>query len=277
MPADLPYSPFESSSDLLRRWRRLSRAIARLGAPVCTLLFAACISAGSLGLTALFLKLNGASQMGDAFWISLLVPLPMTLVFGGITFVLIIALENSRSHLDQLAMTDALTGIPNRRRFTLTARREIELAHRHHLPLALLSLDIDRFKLINDAYGHAVGDQVLVEVSRRCRRVLRTTDILARWGGEEFVILLPNTPSDHAHQLAERLRLAVAKSHQLLVQQQPVWVTVSIGAAGIAPGEAATLEALLQTADEALYHAKNSGRDQVFSAAWAAKRSGARA
>lgn len=277
MPADPLSSPFESSSDLLHRWRRLSRAIARLGAPACTVLFAACVSLGSLGLTAAFLKLRGANEMGDAFWISLLVPLPMTLVFGGITFVLVIALERSRGYLDRVAMTDALTGIANRRRFMQTAQREIDLAHRHHLPLALLSLDLDRFKLINDTHGHAVGDQVLIEVSRRCRRVLRTTDLLARWGGEEFVILLPNTPSDHAHQLAERLRQAVAMSHQLLVQQQPVWVTVSIGAAGIAPGEAATLDALLQTADEAMYHAKSSGRDQVFSAAWAAKRSGARA
>jgi len=277
MPAEPLSSPFEPSSDLLRRWRRLSRTIMRLGAPACTLLFATCISLGSLGITALFLKLRGASEMGDAFWISLLVPLPMTLVFGGITFLLIIALERSRSHLDRLAMTDPLTGISNRRRFMQTAQREIDLAHRHHLPLALLSLDLDRFKAINDTHGHAVGDQVLIEVSRRCRRVLRTTDLLARWGGEEFVILLPNTPSDHAHQLAERLRQTVAMSHQVLVQQQPVWVTVSIGAAGIAPGEAATLDALLQTADEAMYHAKNSGRDRVFSAAWAAKRSGARA
>lgn len=276
MPADPPITLFDASSDL-RRWRRLSQAVMRLGAPVCTLLFAACISLGSLGLTALFLKLRGADAMGDAFWISLLVPLPMTLVFGGITFMLVIALERSRSHLDRLAMTDPLTGLANRRRFLQTAQREIDLAHRHHLPLALLSLDLDRFKAINDTHGHAVGDQVLVEVSRRCSRVLRTTDLLARWGGEEFVILLPNTPSDHAHQLAERLRQAVAMSHQVMVQQQPVWVTVSIGAAGIAPGETATLDALLQTADEAMYHAKNSGRDQVFSAAWAAKRSGARA
>ncbi len=276
MPADSLPTPLDASSDA-HPWRRVSRGIARLGATACTLLFSTCISLGSLGLTALMLKLRGTSEMGDALWISLLVPLPMTLIFGGITFMLVIALERSRSKLDRLAMTDPLTGIANRRRFMQTAQREVDLAHRHHLPLALLSLDIDRFKTINDLHGHAVGDQVLIEVSRRCRRVLRTTDLLARWGGEEFVILLPNTPSDHAHQLAERLRHTVAASHHLLAKQQPVWATVSIGAAGIAPGEAATLDALLQTADEAMYHAKNSGRDQVFSAAWAAKRSGARA
>ena len=276
MPAEPLSTPFESSSDM-RGSRRLSRAVARLGAPFCTLLFAALVSLVSLGLTALVLNYGGGAPLADVFWISLLAPLPFAVLMGALVFSLVIALERSRMHLDRLAMTDPLTGVSNRRRFMQTAQREIDLAHRHHLPLALLMLDIDRFKTINDSHGHAIGDQVLVEVGRRCRRVLRTTDLLARWGGEEFVILLPNTPSDHAHQLAERLRQAVAMSHQLLVQQQPVWITVSIGAAGIAPGEAATLDALLQTADEAMYHAKNSGRDQVFSAAWAAKRSGARA
>jgi diguanylate cyclase (GGDEF)-like protein len=275
MPAEPLSTPFESSSDT-RGSRRLSRVVARLGAPFCTLIFACCVSLMSLGLTALVLP-YGDTPIADVFWISLLAPLPLAVLMGGLVFSLVIALERSRMHLDRLAMTDPLTGVSNRRRFLQSAQREIDLAHRHHLPLALLMLDIDRFKTINDSHGHAIGDQVLVEVGRRCRRVLRTTDLLARWGGEEFVILLPNTPSDHAHQLAERLRQAVAMSHQLLVQQQPVWITVSIGAAGIAPGEAATLDALLQTADEAMYHAKNSGRDQVFSAAWAAKRSGARA
>ena len=276
MPADPLSTPFESSSDLYG-WRRLSRAISRLGVPLCTLVLAGLVSLASLGLTALFLQLRGETLGAETFWAALLAPLPVAVVLGGPLFMLVIALERSRLQLDRMAMVDPLTGLPNRRRFLKTAQREIDLAHRHHLPLALLMLDIDRFKNINDLHGHAVGDQVLVEVGRRCRRVLRTTDLLARWGGEEFVILLPNTPSDHAHQLAERLRQAVAMTHQLLVRQQPVWITVSIGAAGIAPGEAATLDALLQTSDEAMCHAKNSGRDQVFSAAWAAKRSGARA
>ncbi|MDB5850074.1 MAG: hypothetical protein JWP29_3826, partial [Rhodoferax sp.] len=256
MPAEPLSTPSEPSS-ATRGVRRLSRGIVRLGAPLCTLLLTAVVSLASLGLTSLFLHVRGDAAMGDAFWISLLAPLPMALVFGAASFMLVIALERTRTHLDRLAMTDPLTGVSNRRRFLQTAQREIDLAHRHHLPLALLMLDIDRFKGINDTHGHLIGDQVLVEVGRRCRRVLRTTDLLARWGGEEFVILLPNTPSDHARQLAERLRQAVAMSHQLLVQQQPVWITVSIGAAGIAPGEAATLDALLQTADEAMSHAKN--------------------
>lgn len=276
MPAAATSTPLEPSAGLPRS-RRLSRAVMRRGAPACVFMLAVGVCAASAGLTAGVLALRGLPPLADAFWLALLCPLPVSLALGAIAFPLVIALERTRCQVDRLSMTDPLTGISNRRRFLQTAQREIDLAHRHHLPLALLSMDIDRFKAVNETHGQAAGDQVLIEISRRCRRVLRTTDLLARWGGEEFVILLPNTPSDRAHQLAERLRQAVAMSHQLLVQEQPVWVTVSIGAAGIAPGEAATLDALLQTADEALHHAKCSGRDQVFSAAWAAKRSGARA
>jgi diguanylate cyclase (GGDEF)-like protein len=223
------------------------------------------------------MTLLGKPTTGHVVWLAGLVPLPVALVLGGIGFNLVIALEQKSCQVDRLATTDPLTGLSDRRRFMQASQREIDLAHRHRLPLALLSIDIDRLTAVNDAHGQAVGDEVLVEIARRCRRVLRSTDLLARQGGAAFVVLLPNTPSDRAYQLAERLRQAAAMSHVLLVHQQPVWVTVSIGAAGIAPGEAATLDALLLTADEALQHAKDSGRDRVFSAAWTARSAGARA
>ena len=86
------------------------------------------------------------------------------------------------------------------------AQRELELAQRHGQPLALMVLDVDHFKSINDSVGHLGGDEVLVQVANRCRQALRTTDLLARWGGEEFIMLLPNTPLAQARQLAERVR-----------------------------------------------------------------------
>ncbi|MCX7278194.1 MAG: GGDEF domain-containing protein [Burkholderiales bacterium] len=241
-----------------------SRAVVRLGVWRTTLLFSACISLMSLGLTWLYIRLGGYGEMGEAFYISLLVPLPMTLLPGGMIFALVAALEQARHTAHTLSMTDVLTGLHNRRHFMQTAQRELDLAQRHGLPLALLILDIDHFKHVNDQHGHDVGDQVLVEVGRRCTQVLRATDLLARWGGEEFVVLLPNTGYEQAHQLAERMRETVAYSAQLYAAQGAVKVTISIGVAGTVAQQPTTLDALVQQADRALYDAKRAGRNQVW-------------
>lgn len=241
-----------------------SRAVVRLGVWRTTLLFSASISLMSLGLTWLYIRLGGYGEMGEAFYISLLVPLPMTLLPGGMIFALVAALEQARHTAHTLSMTDVLTGLHNRRHFMQSAQRELDLAQRHGLPLALLILDIDHFKRVNDQHGHAVGDQVLIEVGRRCAQVLRATDLLARWGGEEFVVLLPNTGHEQAHQLAERMRETVAYSAQLYAAQEAVRVTISIGVAGTVPQQPTTLDALVQQADRALYDAKHAGRNQVW-------------
>ncbi|WP_295951996.1 GGDEF domain-containing protein [Rhodoferax sp.] len=223
----------------------------------------AVVSLLSLGLTYGYIRALGYDTMGEAFFISLLVPLPMTLITGWAIFSLIVALEQARHVAHVQSITDSLTGLANRRHFVQTAQRAVDLALRHRLPLALLILDIDHFKRVNDTHGHDAGDKVLVEVARRCAQYLRTTDLLARWGGEEFVVLLPNTPLEHARQLAERMREAVAFSAQLYAPSDAVRVTISVGAAGMAEGEPMTLDALVQAADHALYDAKRAGRNQV--------------
>jgi len=243
--------------------RRLSQGILRLGVWQTTLLFSAFASLGSLALTWLFLRMMGHHTMGSAFYISLLVPLPMTLTTGAIIFSLMTALEKARSQAHALSMTDSLTGLSNRRHFLQGVRRELLLAQRHQQPVALLILDVDHFKRVNDLHGHSMGDQVLIEISQCCTQALRTTDLLARWGGEEFVVLLPNTHREHAHQLAERVREAVAGLAQLHANSEAVRVTISVGVACADPGQTATLDVLVQTADRALYEAKRSGRNQV--------------
>lgn len=244
--------------------QRCSRAVVRLGVWRTTLLFSASISLLSLAFTWAYLRLSGYTEMGEAFYISLLVPLPMTLLPGSLIFALVSALEQARHTAHTLAMTDSLTNLRNRRYFMHTAQRELDLAQRHQLPLALLILDIDHFKRVNDLHGHDMGDQVLVEVARRCEKVLRTTDVLARWGGEEFVVLLPNTPLEQAHQLAERMRESVAYSAQLYASDDAVRVTISIGVAATATGQPTTLDLLVQAADRALFDAKRAGRNQVW-------------
>ena len=247
----------------LPRFRRFSAWISKIGVVPATVLLAALISLGSLALTWLALHGLGYSSMGSAFWISLLVPLPLTLVFGGLCFLLVTSLERAWATVNEQAMLDALTGLSNRRRFVPAAQRELDLAQRHGQPLALVLLDVDHFKSINDAFGHLSGDAVLVEVARRCQSALRNTDLLARWGGEEFIMLLPNTPLPHARQLAERVREAIVSTPWFRINGEEVQVTASLGAAGSPLGQTWSLDELIKRADIAMYQAKSDGRDRV--------------
>ena len=246
------------------RGRSLASGIAHWGQWRSTLLLTALSALCSVSLTRLWLWFKGASEMGDARYIALFVSIPMSALAGGLAIALVITLEDTRRRIHELAMTDPLTGLRNRRHFIQWAQRELELANRHDLPLALVVLDIDHFKRINDGHGHGVGDAVLVELGRRCSGVLRGTDLLARWGGEEFIALLPNTSAPLALQLSERLRVA-ASAPMALPPTPGLQVTVSAGVAGRAVGTTVqpSLDALLQAADRALYEAKNAGRDRV--------------
>jgi len=161
------------------------------------------------------------------------------------------------AELERVAGTDKLTGAWNRRRLAEAADGEMERLKRYGHPLSVLVLDIDLFKRVNDTYGHAAGDRLLVELSGRIRSVLRSTDSLTRWGGEEFVVLCPNTALPMAAVFAERLRGAIAGTEFSVGES----TTVSIGAAECLPGE--TWELWFHRADAMLLRAKASGRNQV--------------
>ena len=170
------------------------------------------------------------------------------------------ALLEANRRLARQALTDELTGLANRRHGARQLEREIALSVRHGHVLALARVDVDRFKAINDTYGHDAGDQVLAEVARRLAASLRGGDDLARWGGDEFVVLLPDTDKAGALRAAERLRAAVADA-PVHVGGGELAVTVSVGWAHWA-GD--TPDDLLARADRALYRAKDAGRDRVF-------------
>nr|WP_300989080.1 PAS domain S-box protein [Thiocapsa sp.] len=169
-------------------------------------------------------------------------------------------LETANKELNRLATTDMLTGIRNRRYFEQTVANEIARAARYDEPVSLLIFDIDHFKRINDTHGHLVGDQVLVELTRLVGDHLRASDLLARWGGEEFVILIPQCGLNEARQLAEKLRLLIAGETFSGVG----CITSSFGVADYRPPE--TADAWLDRADQALYDAKGAGRNRVFPA-----------
>jgi diguanylate cyclase (GGDEF)-like protein len=158
-------------------------------------------------------------------------------------------LERANQELARLGSQDPLTGVCNRRHFDELAQHEIAQARRYHHELAMLMIDVDRFKAINESGGHLAGDRVLVGLCARLLGRLRVTDTLARWGGEEFVVLVPEASAAAAVELADALRTLVAAEP---VAGYPV--TVSIGVAGLRAGE--SLDDLLARADDAMFIAK---------------------
>jgi diguanylate cyclase (GGDEF)-like protein len=164
--------------------------------------------------------------------------------------------------LERLATTDGMTGINNRRHFLTLADREWAKASRYGRPISFLMIDIDYFKAINDNFGHQVGDEMIVHLANLARDCKRECDVLARIGGEEFALLLPETDLPQALTVAERLRAEVA-ANSLVVDSFPIPATVSIGAAA---SDAAMMDVsdLMRAADRALYEAKRAGRNQVI-------------
>jgi diguanylate cyclase (GGDEF)-like protein len=176
-------------------------------------------------------------------------------LFGGL------AKDRIAAFYRRASLIDPLTGVANRRNFSQVAERILARARFASRPIALLLFDLDRFKRINDTYGHHAGDAVLIEFCRLATSLLRPTDLFGRFGGEEFAGLLPDTGRQDALLLAERLRAALeATSHA--VEGRTFTATVSIGVA-ISDQESADLDALLDAADQALYRAKVLGRNRV--------------
>jgi two-component system, cell cycle response regulator len=173
-----------------------------------------------------------------------------------------VALDNVLLHQEaqRLSMTDGLTGLGNYRFFQGTLAREVERATRFHRSLAVLMLDLDLFKQVNDAHGHQVGDAVMVEIADRIRDEIREVDVVARYGGEEFVVVLPETGREGAGYTAERICNAVRR-RPVTVAGLPLRITLSAGVA-VFPTHGDTPASIVRAADEALYAAKAGGRDR---------------
>ena len=174
-----------------------------------------------------------------------------------------IAIENAGAfgEVQRLAITDGLTGISNRRHLFALGEREFNRARRFDRPLSAIMLDIDHFKQVNDTYGHAVGDQVLCSVAKCCLIGIRDIDIVGRYGGEEFGILLPETAGHDAYNTAERLRQTIAET-PTKTKRGSIAVTISLGVAEVTE-DTPDLVSLFDHADQALYAAKQGGRNRV--------------
>lgn len=185
--------------------------------------------------------------------------------------IVAICLENATNHerLKRVGLTDSLTGVNNRRFFDQRLIEETARAQRTDEPLACLFMDVDHFKSVNDNHGHQVGDQVLRDVAGIIREQLRSSDVLGRYGGEEFSALLVNASSEAAIEIAERIRSLIAKHIFTSTDDKPLSLTISIGIAtlpiNVSDADAETLsEDLVERADQAVYQAKSNGRNQVI-------------
>lgn len=169
--------------------------------------------------------------------------------------------RKTEEELLRLAATDPLTGTFNRREFTAIAEREALRSSRYHHSLSILMLDLDHFKRLNDTYGHAAGDKALQRFTMICANALRNVDVFGRWGGEEFVALLPETDIQGATIIAERLR-KLTSDNVLTFNDHKISFTISIGIAEFKDGEV-TIDQALSRADSAVYDAKKAGRDRI--------------
>jgi len=173
------------------------------------------------------------------------------------------ALKRVNKELEKLAITDPLTGVSNRRYFVERLKKEFNRAKRYSHDLSLIMIDIDHFKKFNDVHGHLLGDSVLVELSSIFNSNVRTTDFVSRYGGEEFVLTLPETDKGGALEIAERIRKSVEKHnfpHSLKAKTGKI--TVSTGISSY-PEDASTIRNLMEKADKAMYMAKNGGRNKI--------------
>jgi len=201
-------------------------------------------------------------MMPNEIQLAIFVFLMVMITLGSLGFILMIK-ERADREIRKLALTDPLTGMLNRRAFMDHAEQELAFAQRNRLPLSVIMLDVDHFKAINDKHGHLVGDLVLINLVRQLARRLRAQDIIGRYGGEEFCILLPGTGDAGAHAAAESLRQVIEST----TLAEDISVTVSLGLSVYAPSPEhrdIDFSALIEDADRALYQAKREGRNRTI-------------
>lgn len=176
-------------------------------------------------------------------------------------------LETANAALKRLAQTDFLTQVYNRSAIVHRIEEELSRTARTKTPVAVYLLDVDHFKRINDNFGHAAGDQVLIEVARRLKDQCRKYDVTGRYGGEEFVVIAPGPRRHEIEMIGERIRTSISDA-LIHAEGSELSVSVSIGGIWIGPDASPTVDVVLKRADELLYEAKRSGRNRVVSAGW---------
>lgn len=255
----------ETRGVILMAWLVALLFLAGFGGVLEVVALSLAMIAGYLGVVVLHVRAGAAIDLGVE-----LVTAAQFLLICGYAGIVLERLRRdrhemvqSRAHLAEMALTDELTRLPNRRHFEEILRTELARLHRFGGECALAMIDVDEFKTCNDTLGHVAGDAILAEISSLMRSQLRLTDVLARYGGEEFALVMVNTPREEAYTVVERLRHAVESHVFACTHPQPSpRLTISVGIA-VAPDDAHGLRELVRKADDALYEAKREGRNRV--------------
>ncbi len=245
------------------RGRSVLDLLMRLGLTLSVAIITGVSIGLSVLLTALHLGIFVADPVPVEHWIfpAVTVPAIVAPIVSATVLSLAYRLAEARSALERAVATDPLTGVGNRRAFMEAAIREFARFERNGRTFSLLILDIDHFKIVNDELGHVAGDDALVAVAGTCKSLLRQSDLFCRWGGEEFVALLPDTTCDQARRVAEKLRISIAG----LAPPGGRHLTCSIGIATAHAGHR-SVDDILREADQQLYRAKTTGRNRTMSA-----------
>jgi len=239
----------------------LNRWVRTLGLKRALLLLVLAVWLLSVGIAQLAISVLGEGNRLIAALSASLCALSITTVFGYMFLSLVQHLDRAHKNMTRHANLDALTGTYNRRHFLELVEREWSRAQRYEMSCALLLMDVDHFKQVNDRHGHLCGDQLLRRIAEVAGETLRQADVLARFGGEEFIVFLPHTDPLGALDVAERIRERVA-ALGFSWQGQSVPISASLGVAALHQ-EHVTLDQLISDADEALYVAKSAGRNCV--------------
>jgi diguanylate cyclase (GGDEF)-like protein len=208
----------------------------------------------NLGYLISYKKDANIAVFDTIFWENVLLSnVLILLILGFIAYML-----HTKEQFEKMAITDKLTGLYNRYKFYSVAQQELNRSKRHKHPFSLIIFDIDHFKKINDTYGHDVGDRVLKTVAKLVRKNVRKYDYVFRWGGEEFIILAPETDINGALKLAEKIRTIIASHHFAKIGH----VTISAGIAQFVEDIDKGIDSIVKRADNALYLAKHEGRNR---------------
>jgi diguanylate cyclase (GGDEF)-like protein len=210
-------------------------------------------------------SLTRADGSLSGFWVATfyLFALPHFIVLTTLSWFILTRWRQREEEARQLSLMDPLTQLPNRRAILAHLRRETERCQRQHLPLAVVMVDLDHFKALNDTWGHRVGDLALTRAAHTLNNTLRQNDQIGRYGGEEFLLVLNGADCDGAHILAERLRSALKNTDISVPGDSPLTLSASFGVFCCEPGQAVAVDDMVRFADEALYEAKARGRNQV--------------
>ena len=243
-----------------QNWREM---IIRYGAVKTIALLSFLSMSASLAVTAMVHLAVGASVGPIALLVALAVPLFLTPPIGYVHISLILALHEAEARARKSAAADFLTGLSNRQAFAERAVSVLGLSARNGLETALIYLDLDHFKRINDTFGHGAGDKVLQQFADLLKSSLRRTDIIGRLGGEEFAVVLVKASANDASRLAEKIRRTVENTPFQTNDGIPISMTVSAGVASSGKEAEISLEDLITRADRSMYDAKESGRNCV--------------